>query len=100
MNEPVFHQLRTKEQLGYIVTVDVSDVCKHNALNIRLQSNSKDPDYLEHRMNVFLESLHEDWANRISEAIITDALKTMKLELEQKITSQSEEMIINWSMIL
>jgi len=56
VKEPAFNQLRTEEQLGYIVHVSV----KTNGDNIKgllllIQSDSFSPDHVEARMELFLQ---------------------------------------------
>lgn len=53
--EPAFATLRTKEQLGYIVSASFSKILKVVHFTILVQSSSKDADYLEHRINAFID---------------------------------------------
>lgn len=55
MAEPAFDQLRTKEQLGYIVNLSPSSAGDVQSLRVIVQSNSRDPLYLESRIESFLE---------------------------------------------
>lgn len=55
LSEPAFDQLRTKEQLGYIVHTSKTDVGHLLGLRIIVQSNSKDGHYLDGRIESFLE---------------------------------------------
>ncbi|KAH9948332.1 LuxS/MPP-like metallohydrolase [Amylocystis lapponica] len=55
MKEPCFTQLRTKEQLGYVVATLLWTVASSTGLSIKIQS-SKAPWYLEERVESFLES--------------------------------------------
>lgn len=61
-SEPAFDQLRTKEQLGYIVYT--TTVKFGNFLGIRLivQSNSKDGDFLDQRIENFLATYRDTLA--------------------------------------
>lgn len=54
--EPSFDQLRTKEQLGYLVHSSRTVVGSQAALRVIVQSNHKDPIYLNTRVEAFLES--------------------------------------------
>ncbi|KAK9759519.1 metalloprotease [Basidiobolus ranarum] len=54
--EPCFDQLRTKEQLGYLVFSGMRNHTTTMGLRIILQSE-KEPIYLENRIEVFLEKL-------------------------------------------
>lgn len=56
MSEPAFDQLRTKEQLGYIVFTGIKRLNQQVlALHIIVQSSHKDPQYLDERIESFLE---------------------------------------------
>lgn len=56
--EPCFNQLRTREQLGYLVFSGVRRQLSQLAFRLIVQSE-KDPIYLENRVLEFLESLRE-----------------------------------------
>lgn len=51
--EPAFDQLRTKEQLGYVVWSGVRPAAVSMGYRVLIQSE-RDPDYLETRINAFL----------------------------------------------
>jgi len=60
LSEPAFDQLRTKEQLGYIVFTGVKNINSLVlAIHIIVQSNHKDPQYLDERIEDFLISFKE-----------------------------------------
>ena len=60
LSEPAFDQLRTKEQLGYIVFTGVKNIVSLElAIHIIVQSNHKDPQYLDERIEDFLISFKE-----------------------------------------
>ena len=57
MKEPAFHQLRTEEQLGYIVhTSPHTSGASIKGLQLLIQSDMYDPIYLESRVQVFLQA--------------------------------------------
>ncbi|KAL5612804.1 hypothetical protein BROUX41_004112 [Berkeleyomyces rouxiae] len=58
MNEPAFDQLRTKEQLGYIVFASVRISDNMMAFRILIQSE-KYPQYLHSRIGAFLDTQKE-----------------------------------------
>lgn len=60
LQEPAFDQLRTKEQLGYIVHTAVKKVSNQLALHIIVQSGHKGPDYLDDRIEEFLFAYYHD----------------------------------------
>ena len=51
--EPAFDQLRTKEQLGYVVWSGVRPAATMMGYRVLIQSE-RDPEYLETRINAFL----------------------------------------------
>lgn len=60
--EPAFDQLRTKEQLGYVVFSGVaSNICT-DAYHVLIQSE-KPPHYLEQRIDSFLSSYRDELVN-------------------------------------
>jgi insulysin len=54
MSEPAFDQLRTKEQLGYIVHTATVKFSSYLAFRVIVQSNSKDGGYLDERIENFI----------------------------------------------
>ena len=57
IKEPAFNQLRTNEQLGYIVSSSFNSHSKVLGGAISIQSSKHGADYLESRINAFLEGL-------------------------------------------
>ncbi|KAG6546103.1 hypothetical protein Mapa_012509 [Marchantia paleacea] len=55
MYDGVFHQLRTVEQLGYVVSVSSTNHYGVTGIEFTIQSTSKDPQSLEARVEAFLE---------------------------------------------
>ena len=62
VNEPAFDQLRTKEQLGYIVFSGIRKQTGMAGYRIIIQSE-KDPNHLESRIEVFIEALQTKLEN-------------------------------------
>lgn len=60
IREPAFNQLRTKEQLGYIVAVDLAQKLGTQFFSIIVQSSSKPADFLDQRIEVFLQSFDDE----------------------------------------
>lgn len=56
ITEKAFDQLRTNEQLGYIVFTGIKKISQVIGLQIIVQSNHKAPDFLDTRIEAFLES--------------------------------------------
>ncbi|KAL3653227.1 hypothetical protein CASFOL_002908 [Castilleja foliolosa] len=59
IEEPLFNQLRTKEQLGYVV--DCCPLVMYRILGFcfRVQSSEYDPVYLQERIDTFINGLEE-----------------------------------------
>lgn len=56
LSEPCYHVLRTKEQLGYIVFCGARKANGANGVRFIVQS-TKHPEYVEERIELFLESM-------------------------------------------
>ena len=99
MGQPTFYQLRTQEQLGYIVKGYVFQHKRALHFAILVQSSSKNADYLEHRINEFLESytkkevaFEENDVETVKQALIN--------RLKQKDMSLPEEAAGNWDSVI
>lgn len=66
-SEPAFHQLRTVEQLGYIVSASVRQSLTSFGMRILVQSE-KDSEYLASRIDVYLDSMKVFLADMSSES--------------------------------
>ncbi|KRZ79257.1 Insulin-degrading enzyme [Trichinella papuae] len=100
LNEPCFHQLRTVEQLGYIVFGGLRRANDTQALHIIVQSE-KSPTYLDERIEAFLSQLlvsSEDIKNMPSEEFEEHraALTAKRLEKPKKLVSAASKV---WSEI-
>ncbi|KRX99092.1 Insulin-degrading enzyme [Trichinella pseudospiralis] len=97
LNEPCFHQLRTVEQLGYIVFGGLRRANDTQALHIIVQSE-KSPAYLDERIEAFLSQLLEDIKNMPSEEFEEHraALTAKRLEKPKKLVSAAAKV---WSEI-
>ena len=97
LKEPIFNTLRTQEQLGYIVSANKYLVQKVIHFAITVQSGSYDADFLEHRINAFIES-YKDW-EPTKEQVDTAVSSTIN-SLKQKSTSLAAESSLLWGHIL
>lgn len=94
LKEPAFNELRTNEQLGYIVHTSV----KTNGDNVKgilflIQSDSFDPIYMDGRIEVFIESLREKIETMTDEEFnsnIDAVCKTLR-EKEKNIGEESSK---------
>lgn len=76
LKEPTFSTLRTKEQLGYIVSAVYDNRTHVCGLSIKVQSSKYGPEYLEWRINEFLNS-------KLAEGFTDDEVETVKKALIQ-----------------
>lgn len=77
-DEPAFDQLRTKEQLGYVVWSGIRPAAVTLGYRVLIQSE-RDPDYLESRINAFLLKFRTDL-----EAMTNDEFEGHKRSLVNK----------------
>jgi len=88
---PVFSQLRTNEQLGYLVFSGSRSDCGIEGYRIIVQSSVKDPAYLDERIETFLKEFREviikmpedEWLRNLSSVI------TKKLEKDKSLKQES-----------
>jgi insulysin len=60
IREPAFNQLRTEEQLGYIVHTSVKTSGDHiKGLLLLIQSDSFNPNHVEERIEIFLTNYRQ-----------------------------------------
>ena len=85
IEKPFYHQLRTLEQLGYIVWSGYREFAKVDGFVFIIQSNVKDPVYLQSRIEDFirtfeqqLEKLPEDEFVQFKEAVIAKRRESPK----------------------
>ncbi|KRX46846.1 Insulin-degrading enzyme [Trichinella murrelli] len=92
LNEPCFHQLRTVEQLGYIVFGGLRRANDTQGLHIIVQSEES-PAYLDERIEAFLSQLLEDIKNMPSEEFEEHraALTSKRLEKPKKLVSAASK---------
>lgn len=88
LSEPCFSTLRTKEQLGYIVFSGIHRTNGAQGLRIIVQSD-RHPQYLEQRINLFLESMLEHVSNMSEEEFNRhkESLAVQRLEKPKKLTN-------------
>jgi insulysin len=92
--EPCFNQLRTREQLGYLVFSGVRCFISQMAFRLIIQSE-KDPVYLENRCLEFLESLRTIIAE-MSEADYQTQMDSLVAECLEKHKNLWEEGYKYW----
>jgi insulysin len=98
LKEPIFTQLRTKEQLGYIVQSGVLKMNNIKHIFIVVQSSTKNAEFLEHRINTLLASLKVAWPfNKKDVKKVVDAKIS---HLLQKTQTLSKEFQSHWNKIV
>lgn len=99
IQEPFFNQLRTNEQLGYIVRSDVLDLDNTTNIIFQIQSAVKSPDYLEKRIDDFLKKFKQQII-KMNEQEFEKYILSM-IEVRKKLyTSIEEEFNFNVSEII
>ncbi|KAG0570443.1 hypothetical protein KC19_6G162300 [Ceratodon purpureus] len=87
----VFHQLRTVEQLGYVVFLMSKNDYGVRGTHFIIQSTAKDPRGLEERVEVFLEQFEKDLKKMSDEDFKknVDTLIEIKLEKHKNLWEES-----------
>ena len=83
ISEPAFDQLRTKEQLGYIVHTSTKKVGHMCGLQMIVQSSHKDPTYLDQRVEDFLLGFREKLSSFTVEELQTNIQAVVEKMLEK-----------------
>lgn len=86
-----YNQLRTREQLGYIVSVYTRKTAGGTwGLTVVVQSSSKSPKYLEERIEAWLETFREELKDKSPETFATEARGVIVQLLEEDTKLSSE----------
>lgn len=98
LREPAFAQLRTREQLGYVV--QAAHLPRHGAeaIAIIVQSDSKDPQYLDNRVERFLNDAASHLRN-MSRAEFARRVSVLRRDLQMPFDSISELFDAWWSQV-
>jgi secreted Zn-dependent insulinase-like peptidase len=92
ISEPAFDQLRTKEQLGYIVHTSSKKIGPLCGLQMIVQSSHKDPAYLDTRIELFLELFRATLGAFTEEELKTDSQAVIEKLLEKPKNLDQESM--------
>ncbi|CAF1415312.1 unnamed protein product, partial [Adineta ricciae] len=97
IQESCYNQLRTKEQLGYIVRSGVHNTQGVYGVEIILQSNSE-PEYLNQRIEIFLDSIRDYFEQMSNDEFEKqrNAFIIKSLEISKRMEDQGD---IFWSEI-
>ncbi len=88
-SEPAFNELRTKQQLGYIIFSGVTGAIGSMGFRVLIQSE-RDPIYLETRIEAFLDSLKE-YIDEMSEEEFEKNKQSIIAKKEEKPKNLGEE---------
>lgn len=97
MHEPAFDQLRTKEQLGYIVFCGVRAFSTTYGFRFLVQSE-RDPAYLESRVDAFIEGFGQTLKD-MSEGDFDNHKRSLVVRLLKKLENLNSETNRHWNQI-
>lgn len=99
IKEPAFDNLRTKQQLGYIVSTNVKDMVSYYGVQVVVQSSNRDAKYLDDAIELFLASFYDELALYTNDSIQSNINATIEGLLE-KPKNLSEEASKYWNSII
>ncbi|OEU06209.1 Peptidase_M16-domain-containing protein, partial [Fragilariopsis cylindrus CCMP1102] len=100
IREPAFNQLRTEEQLGYIVHTSVKTSGDHiKGLLVLIQSDSFNPNHVEERIELFLMNYRQKLVD-MSESDFQTHVDAMVASFLEKNKNLGEESSRYWHVIL
>ncbi|KAF0917133.1 hypothetical protein E2562_016934 [Oryza meyeriana var. granulata] len=94
-SQPAFNQLRTVEQLGYIVGLSLRSDCGVCALEVVIQSTVKDPSHLDARVDEFFK-MFESKIHELSDKDFKRNVKSLIDSKLEKFKNLWEESNFNW----
>ncbi|KAL3925063.1 MAG: hypothetical protein SGILL_000654 [Bacillariaceae sp.] len=95
-----YNQLRTREQLGYIVSVYVRKTAGGAwGLTVVVQSSSQSPKYLESRIEEWMKTFRQELEEMAPEAMAMEA-RSVVVQLVEDDTSLSQEVGTWWNEIV
>lgn len=96
LNEPTFDQLRTKEQLGYVVFSRPRSTRDIISCWFLIQSPTKDCLHIRKRLDIFLARMRTKVRN-LSDEEFTTNVNSVKTSISEKDKNLNEEFIRFWS---
>lgn len=97
VHEPAFDQLRTKEQLGYIVFTNIRSFSTTCGFRILIQSE-RTPEYLDGRIEAFLTKFGETLEN-MSESDFEGHKRSLIVKRLEKLRNLDQESSRHWTQI-
>lgn len=99
ISEPAFDQLRTKEQLGYIVFTGLKRLNQqYLSLHIIVQSSHKDADYLDNRIEAFLHAYREQLIGLSEETFKENVTAVIEKLVEKPKNIEEVIAFFSWTM--
>ena len=100
VKEPCFDDLRTKQQLGYLVFSGASTSGDDSILSLRfiVQSEEKDPVYLDGRVEAFLQCFRSEYLEKLSEdefQVNVNAVTEKLMEKDKNLNEQTNRFWTN-----
>jgi len=91
IEQPLYGELRTKQQLGYIVGSSISESEGVRSLIISVQSSAVPPPQVEERINTFLASYRSSLAAMPKAELraVLEALASQATDVDQRLGSQA-----------
>jgi insulysin len=97
MHEPAFDQLRTKEQLGYIVFASIRNFATTCGFRFLIQSE-RTPDYLDRRIEAFLVQFGES-LQKMTDTEFEGHQRSLINKRLEKLRNLDQESSRHWSQI-
>lgn len=91
VSKPFYNELRTRQQLGYLVGASVDEAAGVRGLLFRVQSTVRTPPQLEERIEAFLHSYYADTLARMSPSefgAFRDAAVAQALDVDKRLDTQ------------
>ena len=98
LQEPCFNQLRTKEQLGYVVKSGVREEAGVLGVTISIQSE-RDPVYLDHRIETLFRERIQTMLNDMSEDDLKRQIESAAVKKLETSKNLGEESTKYWKTI-
>ena len=98
LSEPFFDELRTKEQLGYIVSLKQNVMLDNYFISLEVQSNVKNCSYLKKRILKFVASSNKI-LNELTKKIFEEIKNSLIKRLEEKDITFEEQFYRFWNEI-
>jgi len=93
LSEPFFNQLRTIEQLGYLVYTFKQEIRGYCGLSCLIQSSVGNPQYLAERIHIFFDDIWKKVENLSDQEFkkIVNAVITMKRQKPLKLSEEAKD---------